>query len=98
MIRSLVGGSVVNSSCTYPSKPEPVVKTDDYGWTFCSSAGLDSPDRDSGRAGGEADEAISLAEFKDRLHATLDYLKRNERPGWQAAEQEHTRFINSIQE
>jgi len=59
---------------------------------------MSSPDSDSGRAGGEADEAISLAEFKDRLHATLDYLKRNERPGWQAAEQEHTRFINSIQE
>jgi hypothetical protein len=59
---------------------------------------MDSPDSDSGRAGGEADEAISLAEFKDRLRATLDYLKRNERPGWQAAEQEHIRFISSIQE
>jgi hypothetical protein len=56
-----------------------------------------SPDSDSGRAGGEADEAISLAEFKDRLRATLDYLKRNERPGWQVAEQEHMRFISSIQ-
>ena len=55
-------------------------------------------DIDSSRAGGELDEAISLAEFKDRLRATLDYLKRNERPGWRAAEQEHMRFINSIQE
>jgi hypothetical protein len=25
------------------NRDEPVVKTDDYGWTFCSSAGLDSP-------------------------------------------------------
>jgi len=59
---------------------------------------MDSPDSDSGRAGGEVDEAISLTEFKDRLRATLDYLKQNDRPGWQAAEQEHMRFISSIQE
>ncbi len=39
-----------------------------------------------------------MVEFKDRLRTTLDYLKRNERPGWQAAEQEHMRFISSIQE
>ena len=54
------------------------------------------PDSSSGRAGGELCEAISLAEFKRRLLATLDYLKKNERPHWQAAEQEHMRFISSI--
>jgi hypothetical protein len=59
---------------------------------------MTSPDYESGRAGGELDEAISLAEFKDRLRATLDYLKQNARPGWQATEQEHMRFISSIQE
>lgn len=53
---------------------------------------------DSPQAGGELDEAISLAEFKNRLLATLDYLKRNNRPGWQATEQEHMRFVNAIQE
>lgn len=57
-----------------------------------------SSDGDSPQAGGELDEAISLTEFKNRLRATLDYLKRNNRPGWQAAEEEHMRFINSIQE
>lgn len=56
------------------------------------------PNTDSPQAGGELDEAISLAEFKNRLRATLDYLKRNNRPSWQTAEQEHMRFINSIQE
>jgi hypothetical protein len=56
------------------------------------------PDDDSSRAGGELDEAISLAEFSGRLQATLDYLKRNARPGWQAVEQEHMRFLNSIKE
>jgi hypothetical protein len=59
---------------------------------------MTSPDSGSVRAGGELCEAISLAEFKDRLRATLDYLKRNERPGWEAAGQEHVRFISSIQE
>jgi len=59
---------------------------------------MSSPDSDSGRAGGELCEALSMVEFKDRLRTTLDYLKRNERPGWQAAEQEHMRFISSIQE
>jgi hypothetical protein len=59
---------------------------------------MNPPDYESGRAGGELDEAISLAEFKDRLRATLDFLKQNARPGWQAAEQEHMRFISSIQE
>ena len=57
--------------------------------------GMDVP---PGRAGGELCEAISTTEFKKRLRATLDYLKQNERPGWQAAEQEHMRFISSIQE
>ena len=59
---------------------------------------MNPPDRDSSQAGGELDEAISSVEFKDRLRATLDYLKRNDRPGWQATEQEHMRFINSIAE
>jgi hypothetical protein len=59
---------------------------------------LEPPASDSGRAGGELDKAVSLTEFKDRLRATLDYLKRNERPGWQAAKEEHMRFINSIAE
>jgi hypothetical protein len=59
---------------------------------------MSMPDSDSGRAAGELCEAISMAEFKDRLRATLDYLKQKERPGWQAAEQEHMRFMRSIQE
>jgi hypothetical protein len=59
---------------------------------------MTSPDGDSGKPGGELCQAIPLAEFKDRLRATLDYLKRNGRSGWQAAEQEHMQFINSIQE
>jgi|ERR1019366_1062203 hypothetical protein len=59
---------------------------------------MSSPDSDSARAGGELCEAISSAEFKDRLRATIDYLKQNKRPNWEAAEQEHMRFISSIQE
>jgi hypothetical protein len=59
---------------------------------------MSMPDSNSGRAGGELCEAISMAEFKERLCATLEYLKRKERPGWQAAEQEHMRFMNAIQQ
>jgi hypothetical protein len=59
---------------------------------------MNSPDYESGRAGGELDEAISAAEFRKRLRATLDFLKQNARPGWQEAEQEHMQFISSIQE
>ena len=50
------------------------------------------------QAGGELAEAIPTVEFKDRLRATLDYLKRNNRPNWQAVEQEHMQFLNSIPE
>jgi hypothetical protein len=59
---------------------------------------MSMPDSDSRRAGGELCETISMANFKDRLRATLDYLRRKERPDWQAAEQEHMRFISSIRE
>lgn len=59
---------------------------------------MSMPDSSSDHAAGELCEAISMAEFKARLRATLDYLKLNERPGWQAAGQEHMRFLNSIKE
>lgn len=59
---------------------------------------MSSPDSNCGRTGGEVCEAISMPEFRDRLRATLNYLKRNERPGWQTAEQEHMRFVSTILE
>jgi hypothetical protein len=56
------------------------------------------PDSDSSRAGGEVCEAISTAEFKDRLRITLDYLKRNNRLNWESIEKEQAQFLNSIPE
>ena len=55
-------------------------------------------DGDSAQTRGELSEGVTLAEFKKRLRATLDYLKRNDRPHWQATEREHLQFINSILE
>ena len=42
---------------------------------------------------GEFSEWVSFMEFKDRLQKTLDFLRDNERPNWEAVVEEHTRFL-----
>lgn len=44
----------------------------------------------------ELGEAITTAEFTNRLTATLEYLRENRRPNWEAATDEHARFLHSI--
>ena len=56
-----------------------------------------SCDSRSDRSGGELCEALEPAEFKNRLRATLAYLKQHNRSGWQMAEREHLEFLNSIE-
>jgi hypothetical protein len=46
---------------------------------------------------GELSEQIPTAEFKQRLRATIDFVRTNQRPNWQAVVAEHTRFLQSIQ-
>lgn len=48
--------------------------------------------------GGELSELLTTAELQTRLKATIDFLKKNQRPGWQNAETEHTAFLNSLKE
>jgi hypothetical protein len=45
---------------------------------------------------GELSERVSLDVFRRRLRRTLDYLRTNERPNWQTAVSEHTKFLDSI--
>jgi hypothetical protein len=47
-------------------------------------------------APGEESERVSLDEFKTRLKKTLDFLRSNDRPNWQTAVAEHTRFLDSL--
>jgi hypothetical protein len=48
------------------------------------------------RVGGEYSQRISAAEFKQRLQQTLDFLRTNQRPNWEAVVAEHTKFLQSI--
>jgi hypothetical protein len=52
---------------------------------------------DRPRAGhGELSERISSQEFKRRLQVTLEFVKTNERPNWEAVVAEHTRFLDQL--
>lgn len=45
---------------------------------------------------GEQGIVLSTEQFTNRLLATLDYLRTNNRPHWQAVAKEHTAFIDSL--
>lgn len=45
---------------------------------------------------GEKSEWVSTAEFKQRLRATIDYVRQKKRPNWQTIVVEQTRFLDSI--
>ena len=59
---------------------------------------MSTPDNVDARGWSECGEGITTGQFKARLKATLDYLKSQGRPGWQAATAEHTQFLNTIAE
>lgn len=46
---------------------------------------------------GELSERVSTDEFKTRLKRTLDFVRTNERPHWQAVVAEHKKFLDSIE-
>lgn len=45
---------------------------------------------------GEFSERVSVDEFRYRLKRTLDFLRDNERPNWEAVVDEHTRLLESL--
>lgn len=47
---------------------------------------------------GEFSERVSLAGLKRRLQKTLDFLQTNDRPNWEAVVEEHTRFLEAIEQ
>jgi hypothetical protein len=49
------------------------------------------------RGPGEESERVSTEEFKRRLTETLDFVRTNARPDWQAVVAEHTKFLESIE-
>ncbi len=46
---------------------------------------------------GELSERVSFSEFRGRLRRTLDFVRINERPNWQAVVSEHKKFLDSIE-
>lgn len=46
---------------------------------------------------GELSERVSLDEFKSRLKRTLDFVRTNERPNWQAVVAEHTKVLDALE-
>ncbi|MEW6160252.1 MAG: hypothetical protein AB1813_22695 [Verrucomicrobiota bacterium] len=45
---------------------------------------------------GEYSEAVTSAEFKQRLMVTMDFLRTQERAGWQNAVAEHSQFLKRL--
>ena len=45
---------------------------------------------------GEQSESLTTEQFNNRLMATLDFLRTNNRPNWQAVEKEHKAFLQSL--
>lgn len=45
---------------------------------------------------GELSEKLSTKEFTDRLATTLDFLRTNNRPDWEAVVQEHSAFLQTL--
>ena len=58
--------------------------------------GIGSGPRLHSLEGGECSERVSQDEFRRRLQRTLDFIRTNERPNWQAIVAEHEKFLNSI--
>lgn len=46
---------------------------------------------------GECSETLSTEQFRTRLRRTLDFVRTNNRPNWQAVVAEHTKFLESIE-
>jgi len=59
--------------------------------------GLDPPADDNKRCP-EAARKLNTQEFKARLQATLDYLRKNNRPYWTNVAREHGSFLDSIKD
>ena len=57
-----------------------------------------SPYETYGRGWSELGEAITTPDFTRRLEATLAFIEENNRPFWTNVLQEHTEFLNSIEE
>lgn len=57
---------------------------------------IDFTQRREGVSEGEENERLSTAELRERLKATLDYLKKNNRTHADAVAREHGRFLASI--
>jgi hypothetical protein len=48
------------------------------------------------RGYGEESESLTTEQFTNRLIATLDFLRTNNRPHWQEVVKEHTAFLQSV--
>jgi hypothetical protein len=46
---------------------------------------------------GECSETLSTEQFLSRLQLTLDFVRTNNRPNWQAVVAEHTKFLESLE-
>lgn len=47
-------------------------------------------------APGEFSERVSFDEFRQRLEKTLDFLKTQQRPNWEAVVKEHSEFLKRV--
>jgi hypothetical protein len=47
---------------------------------------------------GECSERVSFEDLRQRIQKTLDFLRENDRPNWQAVVEEHQRFLATFDE
>jgi hypothetical protein len=87
----------------YMSKPSPRTWHGDTHWFRLSrrwvvlNPSISTPFDVDARGWSECGEAISTSQLKHRLKATLEFLKSERRPGWQAIIDEQTKFLKAIQ-
>ena len=55
-----------------------------------------SPDFRESETGPEGGELLDTPQFKERLLATIDFLKTNNRPNWEVVAREQMEFLATI--
>jgi hypothetical protein len=53
-------------------------------------------DREQITGFGEQSQSLTTDQFTNRLIATLNFVRTNNRPHWQAVVKEHTAFLESV--
>ena len=88
----------VNQPTRWTWHGEPPLKSKDQAWILVPVDMKLFGNRDRDKLGpGEFSERVAFDEFRQRLEKTLDFLKDQKRPNWEAVVKEHSEFLKRMQ-